>query len=402
MIAEGRRLLVQLLTPEGRFLLTASGHPPTVSRERAVLVNRRVRQISAAFSVLTVLWIAVDAVTIPWPLWGELAAGRAIASLAFVGCAIRRPKDWPASSALGALIPLFAIPIVFFLFSSALVNDIGAQSSIAANTAYHYLPFIVAAGLSLFPLTALESVILGGGIVSTMLIANAVWPMASDSQSTAMTTWRLVVIAGIGGLAALSQLHFFVLLIQQATRDGLTGLLARRVGEELLETQFAYAQRNNLPFSLLFVDIDNFKQVNDRFGHPAGDGVLRNVADSLKRAFRRQDSIIRWGGEEFVIALPATDFDHALAAVQHLAEVGIGRRPEGGPVTASIGVAERIGDSITCARDLAALADQRMYMAKRAGRNRYQTINGPRPWLPPDGAPAETPAMPRRDSASLH
>jgi len=374
-----------------------------VQRERLRLIKGRVRQISAAFSVLTVLWIAVDFLTMPWPLWGELAVGRIAASMAFLACAMWRPKNWPASSVLGALVALFAVPIVFFLFSSALVNEFGVQSSIAANTAYHYLPFIVAAGLSLFPLTAFESAVLGGGTVAAMLIANYLWPMALDGQSAVMTLWRLVVITSIGALAALSQLHFLIQLINQATRDGLTGLLARRLGEELIDAQFAYAQRNNLPFSVLFVDIDNFKQINDKYGHLVGDDALRRVADSLKRAFRRQDSIIRWGGEEFVIALPATDMEHACAAVQHLAESGIGQRPDGNPITASIGVSELTRDSATCARDLHELADQRMYAAKRAGRNRYQTTDGVRVWLPLELAQkkAETFAPPRDQSVSL-
>jgi diguanylate cyclase (GGDEF)-like protein len=172
-------------------------------------------------------------------------------------------------------------------------------------------------------------------------------------------------------------------LTNQSTRDGLTGLLVRRVGEELLKSQFAYAERHDLPLSLLFIDLDHFKSVNDRFGHSAGDAVLREVAACLKRAFRGQETVIRWGGEEFVIALPATDMGSAVASVQRLAQWGIGRRPDGMPMTVSIGIAERKLDRTTQLRDLAALADKRMYMAKQAGRNRYQASGQAELWLSP-------------------
>ena len=202
-----------------------------------------------------------------------------------------------------------------------------------------------------------------------MAAAILVWPNSLGGQSPVMTIWRLTLIAAISGLAGLSQLHFLIKLTEQATRDGLTGLLVRRVGEELLESQFAYAQRHDLPFSLLFIDLDNFKSVNDRYGHEAGDSVLREVAARLKRVFRHQDLLIRSGGEEFVVALPGTDSSSAEAAVRRLADFGIGSRPDGSPMTASIGIAERKADAAQRPRELSDLADRRMYEAKRAGRN---------------------------------
>jgi diguanylate cyclase (GGDEF)-like protein len=239
----------------------------------------------------------------------------------------------------------------------------------------------VAAELGLFPLAVLESAILAAVILATMAVAIVLWPLVVGGQSQLMTLWRLIVIAGIGALASLGQLHFLIRLTDQSTRDGLTGLLVRRVGEELLESQFAYAQRHKLPLSLLFIDLDNFKSVNDAFGHPAGDAALREAAASLKRAFRGQESVIRWGGEEFVIALPATDMSSALASVQRLAQLGIGQRPDGTPMTASIGIAESNLDRVARLQDLSDLADKRMYMAKKSGRNRYQAAEQSGLWL---------------------
>lgn len=382
-IASVKIMMDSLTRPEARLLLTAGGHSLAVSRERFGFVRARVQQVSVVFSVLTILWIAMDAITISWPLWGQLAVLRAAASLAFLATAMRPTKGWLGKTVFAQLAPLFAVPVVFFLLSNLMLSDSHRQASLAASTAYHYLPFIVAAGLSLFPLTVLESAVIAGAIFGAMAVAALLWPAVVDGQSLMMTLWRLVVIAGIGVLASSSQLLFLMQLTDQSTRDGLTGLLGRRVGAEILESQFAYAERHNLPLSLLFFDLDDFKSVNDAFGHPAGDDVLREVARSLKKSFRGQESVIRWGGEEFVVALPSTDMTSAVASVQRLALLGIGRRPDGKALTASIGIAERKADGIKRPQDLSYLADQRMYMAKRAGRNRYQADGPSNLWLSP-------------------
>jgi len=220
------------------------------------------------------------------------------------------------------------------------------EASLATGTAYYYLPFIIAAGLSLFPLTAAESGVVGAFVIIAMAAAVAIWPNSLGKQSALMTLWRLTLIVAISSLGGLSQLRFLMRLTEQATRDGLTGLLARKVGEELLENQFAHATRHDLPLSVLFLDIDNFKAVNDRFGHEAGDKVLRGVADALRQAFRHEDSLVRWGGEEFVVALPGTSAEDAEVAVRRLADLGIGNRPDDSPITASMGIAERRVDAV--------------------------------------------------------
>jgi len=183
-------------------------------------------------------------------------------------------------------------------------------------------------------------------VIIAMAAAVAIWPNSLGKQSALMTLWRLTLIVAISSLGGLSQLRFLMRLTEQATRDGLTGLLARKVGEELLENQFAHATRHDLPLSVLFLDIDNFKAVNDRFGHEAGDKVLRGVADALRQAFRHEDSLVRWGGEEFVVALPGTSAEDAEVAVRRLADLGIGNRPDDSPITASMGIAERRVDAV--------------------------------------------------------
>lgn len=380
-LAAVRPALLAWLPADAKLMLIVRAHPAAVTRERVNLVAARVRQISAAFSLLTILWVAIDAITVPWPEWGELAVGRIAASLAFAGLAMRRSRAWPSATVFREITLLFLVPVAFFLYSNGVLSDTADEASLATGTAYYYLPFIIAAGLSLFPLTAAESGVVGASVIIAMAAAIAIWPNSLSGQSALMTLWRLTLIVAISSLGGLSQLRFLMRLTEQATRDGLTGLLARKVGEELLENQFAHATRHDLPLSVLFLDIDNFKAVNDRFGHEAGDKVLRGVADALRQVFRHEDSLVRWGGEEFVVALPGTSAEDAEVAVRRLADLGIGNRPDDSPITASMGIAERRVDAVVSARDLTDLADRRMYEAKRAGRNRYVSRGKAVAWI---------------------
>jgi diguanylate cyclase (GGDEF)-like protein len=365
--------------PVGRFgmplwsggLLTHRHHAPAETLARLDLITLRARQIAAAFAVLTLGWIMVDALTVAWPFWGQLALGRLVTSLAFAALAVARPARNNIAAAYGAIGALIAIPLVFyFLAIGILDNSEGNGESLLAITAYYYLPFIVIAGLAIFPLTALESALLAAPGVVVMASAIVIWPDLLGAQSALATLWRLLLTAGVSVAAAMSQLGFLLALSQQMTRDPLTGLLVRKVGVELLAHHFARAARHHLPLSLLFIDLDKFKRVNDEFGHKAGDEALRSVAIQLRQVLRQEDIAIRWGGEEFLVALVATDAKRAEGIVRRFAAQGVGLRPDGAPLTASIGIAEREADGIADVQALVELADQRMYSAKESGGNR--------------------------------
>jgi diguanylate cyclase (GGDEF)-like protein len=153
-----------------------------------------------------------------------------------------------------------------------------------------------------------------------------------------------------------------------AATDPLTGLSNRRGGERFIANEISRAKRERKPLSCVLIDLDRFKQVNDTFGHQAGDQLLRDVSDLLKRTVRAYDILVRWGGEEFLLVLPGVDRDLAriLAervriAVEALDTHGLG------PVTLSAGVAAFDNDY-----DFAATlktADRRLYQAKASGRN---------------------------------
>ncbi|MDP1682819.1 MAG: diguanylate cyclase [Burkholderiales bacterium] len=158
-----------------------------------------------------------------------------------------------------------------------------------------------------------------------------------------------------------------------ATRDGLTGLYNHRAFYTLLGDEFARAQRFKRPVSLLLLDIDHFKRVNDTHGHLAGDAVLKGLSELLGRQARAIDSVCRYGGEEITVILPETDLDAAahiaerLRAAVEAQTFDVNVTPL--RITVSIGVASWPAQADT-ASALVAAADAAMYAAKQSGRNR--------------------------------
>jgi diguanylate cyclase (GGDEF)-like protein len=159
---------------------------------------------------------------------------------------------------------------------------------------------------------------------------------------------------------------------QQATTDDLTGLVNRRRFLEALDGEIVRAEALGTPVSIVLVDLDHFKLVNDRFGHQAGDDVLRQFASRALAHLRDVDVAGRLGGEEFAVVVPETNAAGAAAAAerlrQSLAALPLPAGAESALVTASFGVAERVpGEG---GSDLLRRADAALYQAKREGRNR--------------------------------
>ncbi len=160
-----------------------------------------------------------------------------------------------------------------------------------------------------------------------------------------------------------------------AMHDGLTGVLNRKALEERLQAECAFATRHVAALSIVLLDVDNFKAINDQYGHLAGDAVIREVAARLAHAIRTEDVVGRYGGEEFVVVAR----DVPLVQAAQLAE-RLRKTIDGAPVVfeaKNIEVSASMGvSSMTCCgdrkdvRSLLAIADQRLYAAKRGGRNR--------------------------------
>jgi diguanylate cyclase (GGDEF)-like protein len=206
---------------------------------------------------------------------------------------------------------------------------------ISINGSSHWLPWLILGGLSL-------------------LILLAAW-----------LTIRL--LAGRRRLADLN-----AKLIAIARTDPLTGLSNRLHLTETLDQLLADAFRRNYPVSVLMIDIDHFKHLNDTYGHRAGDQALRHVAQRLNSSLREGDLLARWGGEEFLAVLPFTDLEHGMIVAERLCQLladvpidmGVNEIPVS--IQTSVGVAEFTGTTLDVLVDR---ADLGLYEAKAAGRN---------------------------------
>ena len=157
-------------------------------------------------------------------------------------------------------------------------------------------------------------------------------------------------------------------LVDVAVRDGLTGLFNRRYFNELITVEVNRLKRSPMAFSLLMLDIDNFKKYNDTQGHPAGDLLLKDAAKVFKNSVRPQDVVCRYGGEEFIIILPQTN----KMAAQNVAERLRVQFELYLPTTVSIGIAS-IPEDAQEASALLEKVDNALYEAKRTGKNKWCT-----------------------------
>ncbi|HYE19877.1 MAG TPA: diguanylate cyclase [Tepidisphaeraceae bacterium] len=159
-------------------------------------------------------------------------------------------------------------------------------------------------------------------------------------------------------------------LAELATRDELTRLPNRREAVRCLDQQWAVHRRYGRPLACAMVDVDRFKWVNDTYGHPIGDDVLRHVAAALRRDVRDADAVFRLGGDEFLILLPDCDAAAAAACAERCRRAVCDRPvgPAGVPCTVSIGIAQA-SNATAGPHDLLRAADEALYAAKRAGRN---------------------------------
>ncbi|RLK47130.1 diguanylate cyclase (GGDEF)-like protein [Alkalispirillum mobile] len=373
-LARGRQIVDQLIGSGPVAILAPGAHGLLLRRQRARLIISRVRTVAFLFAVLTPLWSIIDLLVFPVEVALQLGIARLLTSTAFLSLALMYDDSHRIGKAWVALGLLFLIPTGFFLYSHALLAQTpmaGFSGAMAAG--YAYLPFVMLCGLAVFPLTALEAAAFAFPILAAHGGTGLLGAELMDWTSQLGALWLLVLITVVAALAGMSQLHFMAELVRRSSHDSLTGCLNRNSGEELVRIHYNGAHRSGAPVAVVFMDLDRFKPINDHFGHDVGDVVLYQAANAIREHVRDSDTLIRWGGEEFLLLLPGADRDGARRALARLMKRGLGLRPDGEPLTASIGVADNHSPGVTDAQSLVESADRNMYAAKRAGGNRVFT-----------------------------
>ncbi len=163
-------------------------------------------------------------------------------------------------------------------------------------------------------------------------------------------------------------------LYESSVKDSLTGAHNREYFAERLKTEVAYAKRHETQLSLMMIDVDHFKKVNDTYGHPAGDAVLVAVVAAIAGTLRGEDVLARYGGEEFAVILRGIELANAVIAAERVRELiaALSVNHDGRTISCavSIGVASAACIDEASAEGMVAVADRRLYLAKRSGRNR--------------------------------
>ncbi|NKQ09955.1 GGDEF domain-containing protein [Pseudomonas sp. SST3] len=358
-----RNDLKQLVDPQGHSFL--------LSQCRATLILRRARAVALLFVVLIPAWSLIDLVAFTYPLWIGLATFRLVACAGLVCLLLFCRPNGTLFDAYRAIAALFVIPAVFH-FASQMLLTAYPHTEIAAVLAsgYAVLPVVVMAGLALFPLTLLESLVVALAVlVAQALVGYVSWETLSWPDFIG-NAWLLLLVAAVAALAGMSQLAFTFTLVRQTIRDPLTGVFSRGSGQEILQLQWNVARRNDTGLALAFIDLDHFSSINDTWDHEAGNQVMCECTRNMLASLRSSDSVLRWGGNAFVVVMPDTDMEQARRAMERLVQRGLARRPDGQPLTASIGLAERCFDFAESHLGLLEAACARMRRAKAEGRNR--------------------------------
>ena len=217
---------------------------------------------------------------------------------------------------------------------------------------------------------------LGATMIAVTLLNNQGYGLHTDIAAILSAGIALVVAPPIAWF--LVDLLLRVHRVEQEMRslasyDSLTGLLSRHAFFDNANNYVSLAKREHRPFSVMIIDLDHFKLINDRYGHPAGDAVLKLFADVTNSVARRSDIVGRLGGEEFAVVLPNTTAAEAVEFSQRL-HTAINKavltfNDSAIRYTASIGLTEFETDSEDSIDDLLARADLALYQAKRSGRN---------------------------------
>lgn len=308
--------------------------------------------------------------------------------------------DVPAMSLINIASVLFYIGCLKLFIRSLINHDFGtlvwlitAEVILHAYLACYYLGLASGFQYYIFPLTAFPLFAKSGNLMLTnirLCIIAAAYLLLEEWLSQAVplkslnqNLLQIIRIANLSGFVLLSGSISFAfakatnlsqdVLLEMATFDKLTGLHNRYSLEAFVEANMVQSKQNGKPLSMLMVDIDYFKAVNDCYGHLCGDSVLSKVANVMQGALRTQDALGRWGGEEFMVVLPETD-PSTLALLAERLRLAI-MHTDFTYKNKHLSISVTVGGATMLDRDtvesLISRTDQALYHGKRNGRNCY-------------------------------
>lgn len=291
-------------------------------------------------------------------------------------CVIRYLNGEIANALVDLAIVIVALGSAIYTYqrgqATQLVSNITAllYSSGAVAVAHLNEPIFV---FWLFPALIANFFLLSAkaALIANLLTIAAILPITSDLNTTTEAFAMIASLLMCGSMAYVFALltHRQHLLLQGiATQDALTGLGNRRAMDEEMRLSMADFARNQTPVTLIVLDLDFFKMVNDKFGHNTGDVVLAELANLLNKRIRRTDRVFRFGGEEFVVIARNTAIADALIIAEQLrVQIELELSDPDGALTASFGCAELLADETL--EDWFIRADKAVYQAKQQGRN---------------------------------
>jgi len=364
-----------------RDTLNNKHHSRDFNFARSDYLRTRVLFVAITFFLLAPLWIIIDYLLLPQDVLINIISSRLILMvlLAFVIYAALRNKHH-LNSIRNTLALLMLLPALFYF---ALVLFYSNQ--VSSFVGYNFIPLLIIAFLSVFPLTLIESLGIGLTVIAIQFFA-LVNLNELTTPDGGQSLGLLVVVLAISLWANHSQVSTLLRLYRQASMDSLTALLNRGVLleqlKQLCHDRDKKLEENELPapISLLMFDLDKFKRINDTYGHSVGDQVLQIFAQVLRNELRNNDLIARYGGEEFIAALPGTPKVDAIQVAERIriqCEKATVTAHDGEAVnfTTSIGITEiRFDEDIDTALHR---VDKRLYLAKSLGRNRYVAYDSP-------------------------
>lgn len=354
-------------------------HSRDFNYARSEYLRTRLLVVGMVFALLAPLWLLVDYLLLPHGLLNKVALGRVGLMAILLGVLYAAWKSQNRINALrNALAVLLLAPALFYGYFAILYGD-----QLSSLVGYSFIPLLLIAFLSVFPLTLTESASIGLLIFSLQTLVLSLSGQLFTPYGW-QDLWLLGTLLAISLWANHSQVSTLLRLYRQASMDSLTGLLNRGILMKQLEElcrqseEQAKEKQQPIPITLLMFDLDRFKKVNDVYGHSVGDQALQVFAHLLRTELRSKDLVARYGGEEFMAALPGTSKQDAIEVAERIrkeCEQAFVLAHDGQRVhfTTSIGITQiRPSEDLETALQR---VDTRLYMAKHQGRNRYIDVD---------------------------